>query len=83
MKMTDFLVQKLVKARKKENELKKLYVHKKNQQLGFSLIIEMPQLSLAQLGTFKSRLGSAWKIPSRFHNQILIFPNKVGKHYKI
>jgi hypothetical protein len=33
-------------------------MHKKI-QLGFSLKIKMPQLGLAQLGTFSAQLGSA------------------------
>ena len=70
LKMTDFLVQKLIKARKKKNDLK-IYTSKrkkKNQQIGSSSIIEITQLSLTQLGTFIARLGSAWEIPARFYN---------------
>ena len=61
--MTDYLVQKLVKARKNIHfELKKLYI--KKFQLGFSSKIEMPQLNSARLGTFIAWLGSAREIPA-------------------
>ena len=45
--MTDFLVQQLVKARKKYIFWARKAIHKKN-RLGFSSKIEMPQLGLAQ-----------------------------------
>ena len=54
--MIDFLVQKLVQARKKNILNYKSHTHKNIFQLGFSLKIEMLQLGSAQLGKFQLEL---------------------------
>ena len=59
--MTDFLVQKFVKQERKKKELKKLYI-------GFSSIIEIPQLGSAWLSNFTAWFSPAWVIPAQTHH---------------